>query len=88
MEDYVKELGIDKIGEYNKDDSYVIDLANSNEFSKIYSILSKNSNLEELDDSSTLTADNSNVVFTDDNHVINLIADFEADKYKVTFTEM
>lgn len=91
MEEYLKNLGINKPGEMNSEGTYVVALANSAEFSKIYSILDKNTDLQELDDSSTLTVENSNIVFidsNDDNYLINLIADFDADTYKLTITEV
>lgn len=79
----LQELGIEERGNYSKDDSYVVDLPNSDEFGKIYSKLDKNDDVEYLEDNSLLTVNNASMYYRYDDIQITLIADFLNDEYKV-----
>ena len=89
MESIIKDLGINKPGTYSKDNTYVIDLEDSEEFGKIYSTLDSNDELDYLDDSSLLTIHNSNIIYNYNDEIqINLIADFDHDSYRVVVQEI
>ena len=79
----LQELGIEERGNYSKDDSYVIDLPDSDTFGKIYSKLDKNDDVEYLEDNSLLTVNNASMYYRYDDVQITLIADFLNDEYKV-----
>lgn len=64
LEEFAKELGISKEGNYSRNDSYVIDLDSSDEFGKMYSLLDTNNDLDYEEDSSLLTVDNSSMIYT------------------------
>lgn len=86
MEEFAKKLGIDYPGELLKD-KYIIPLMNSDEYSKIYTILDK-SDLVELDTSCTLVTDKvSELQYFNDEFVIKLDANFTDDFYRVVITK-
>ena len=88
MEKFLKEIGITQVGHYNNKNNYIIDIEDSNEYGKIYSKLDKNDLVEENDDSSSITANNSHIVFESDDYQFTLIADFENDAYKLVCKEI
>lgn len=86
-QEFAKQLGITKEGNY-VDGIYVITLDNSNEYSKVYTILDK-SNLCDLDvDEITLDVQNSLMVYLADNFDIKLKANFDTNTYSVSFEEV
>lgn len=82
MEDFLRGIGIYKLGTVSEDGSYIVDLRDSNEYSKYYSILD-NSDLEFVDDISLTNLFSSNLVYQNDTYQINLQGDFENDIYKL-----
>ena len=88
MKEFLKELGITDNGEYSKDNSYVIDIDDSDTYGKYYSKLDKSDLVDEIDDNSLLTLHNSSINFEGDNYLITLIADFEQDLYKLVCKEI
>ena len=86
MEEFLRSLGI--TGDLQKSNaSYVMDISNSNEYGRIYSLLDKNEEVEEDPESSQVTMDYSSVQFFNDDFTIQLIADFEHDEYRLTIKE-
>lgn len=83
MEEFLNSIGINKRGTYSDDNSYVIDLSSDREYAKYYSILERSDKLDLLEDSSTVTFDNANVMFQSDDYMINIIADWNANTYKI-----
>ena len=86
MEEELKRLGIEQEGQEGKDGSYVITIKNSDEWGKIFSKLD-NSDLEEMEENSLLTDNNSSLMFRSDNYQYNLLADFSANEYKLVITK-
>ena len=80
MENFLKELGINK--EFTKQgDKLVISLEDSNEFSKMYTLLDK-SPLVDLDvENIELTSELNTLVYLGDEFDITLKADFKDDVY-------
>jgi len=87
MEEFLNSLGI--AGKFNKkkDGSAVLDLMDSNEYGKIYSKLDKSDLVEEDPDASSITYESSNISFSNDEYIITLVGDFDADIYKVVVRE-
>ena len=82
MEEFAKKLGIDYPGDI-VNDKLIIPLLNSDEYSKVYTILDK-SDLVELDSSCTLVTDKvSELQYFNDEFVIKLDANFIDDLYRV-----
>ena len=87
LEKFLAKLGISQVGHYTKTNTYVIDIEDSDEYGKIYSLLDKSDEIEEDEDSSTITVHNSNIVFESENYQLTLIADFDQDTYKLVCKE-
>lgn len=87
LEKFLQRIGITQVGHYTKSNTYVIDIEDSNEYGKIYSLLDKSAEVEEDEDSSTITVHTSNIIYESDNFQFNLIADFDQDTYKLVCKE-
>jgi hypothetical protein len=87
LEKFLEQLGIDQVGHYTKTNTYIIDIEDSDEYGKIYSLLDKSDKVEEDEDSSTITIHTSNIIYESDNFQFTLIADFDQDTYKLVCKE-
>lgn len=87
MEETLRELGITERGEYARNNSYVITLGDSDDFSRYYARLDKNPDVEELTDSSQLTLHDANVIFKYEDLQISLQGNFDTDEYKLVATK-
>lgn len=88
MEELLRKLGIvDKPTE--KEDSYIIDIQDSDEYARYYSKLDKSDLLEEDDESSQVTLENSSIQYetTDGKFSLTLLADFDGDVYTLVIKE-
>ena len=89
MEKLLKDLGITKAGSYSKDGSYVIDLDNSDEFGKIYSLLENSEDLYYMEENNLLTVSNASMTYRyGEEYQLQLIADFNYDLYKLVVNEI
>lgn len=86
MEEFLQSLGI-KGNLQKSSNSYVMDIDNSNEYGRIYSLLDKSEEVEEDPESSQVTFDYSSIQFFNDEYIIQLIADFENNSYRLTIKE-
>ena len=87
LEKFLEKLGISQVGHYSKTNTYIIDIEDSDEYGKIYSLLDKSEEIEEDEDSSTITVHTSNIVFESETYQLTLIADFDQDTYKLVCKE-
>lgn len=86
IEEFVKDLGIYLDGHW-EESKYVIDLVDSDEYSKMYTILD-NSEKVDLDEDSTLVTDKvSELLYLSDDYDIKLVANFADDIYKIVIKE-
>lgn len=89
IEQLSKELGITARGQRGDDNTYTINIKDSNEYGRYESLLYKSDLLEVLDESSYVTADNANLDYKYENqYILSLIADFDEDLYKLVIIEM
>ena len=88
MKDLLNKIGITDPGYFTKDKGYVIDFENSEAFNKAFSRLDKSDLVDENEDSSVITLSVSNVMYSNDEYSLNLIADFDQDTYKLVVTEL
>lgn len=88
MEDFLHNLGILAHGTYTDDGAYSIDLANDREYSRMFALLGKTESVKQLEDISTVTFENANVLFQSDDYVISLIADWDNNIYKLVCKEV
>ena len=87
-QEYIKELGINKQANKGDNNSYVVDILNSDEYGKIYSILDKaidSEELEMLEDNQVVTEQGSSLLYesTSEPYLLNLLADFDGDVYQL-----
>ena len=87
MDNFLSKLGIDLEGE-RQGNNYIVDIPDSNIFNNIFSLLDISDLVEENDDSSSITLNSSNVEYIGDDYLLNLIADFSQDIYKLVITEL
>ena len=86
-EEFAKHLGITKEGQF-VDNVYVISLDNSNEYSKVYTLLDKSDELDLDIEKISLDVKNSLITYLSDNYDVKLVADFDENIYTVTFEEV
>lgn len=85
----LKKLHINRRGSYSEEDTYTIDLEDSDEYGIYNSILERDGRLENIYESSFVTPDNANLDYKyGDEYLISLIADFNEDTYKIVIVEM
>lgn len=87
MEEFLKELGINKEPTESEDGVLVIDIANSDEYAKYYSLLEKSDLVEEDQYSSQITLEASSIQYVNDDFTITLLSNLEADTYQLTIKE-
>lgn len=87
MEEFLREVGITKEPTLSEDGTMVVEIDNSNEYAKFYSILEKSELVDEDETSSQLTLEASSIQYVGDDYVITLMSDLEADTYKLTIKE-
>ena len=86
-EEFARELGITQPGSY-VDGVYVIPLNNSNEYSRIYTILDKSDKCDLDGEEINLDVQQSLMVYLADEFDIKLQANFDTDDYSVSFEEV
>ena len=87
MEEFLNELGIREDGVFAPDGSYVIDIPNAVSYGRYVSILDKSDELEEDTESSQITSGPSSIQYVGEEYTITLLADFDADTYKLVMRE-
>lgn len=88
MKGFLRKLGLDYVGYYSDSDTYVIDLNDSDEYTKVFTKLDRSNLVEEVEDASISNSSISNVLYVNDDFSINIIADFESDNYRIVVHEM
>lgn len=88
MNELLKRIGITQRGYWGKDNSYIIDLNDSNTFGKVYSLLEKSDLIDSMDDNDLISSDNISVLYTNDEYLFNLIMNLEQDSYQLIVTEL
>ena len=84
--DFLTKLGISQEG-VEQGDKYVIDLGDSNAYSRVYTILDK-SELVDLDvENISMTEEESTMIYLSDNYDLTLSANFNDNKYTLTIKE-
>lgn len=87
LKDELKEIGITDTGYYSKNNSYIIDIDDSDKYGTYFSLLDKSNIVEEDYDSGLLTLTNSSLTFQSKEYRYVLLADFENDAYKLICSE-
>ena len=88
MKELLRKIGITEAGYFSSNNNYVIDFDNSEEYNKAFSKLDRTDLVEENDDTSVINMSVSNIMYSNDDFSLNLIADFDNDTYKLVVTEL
>ncbi len=86
MEELLKDIGINNTFT-RKGNQLIYDIKNGDEYGRIYSLLDKSDLVDEDEESSMITMDNSSIQWVADEGTITLIADFNLDEYKLVVRE-
>ena len=86
MEQFVKQLGIPRKGYYD-DNKYVVELTDSNDFSRIYSLLEE-SDIIELDENILMTEFLTNIIYVGEKFRLQLVGNYEKDIYKIIVEDL
>lgn len=87
MREFLKQLGINRVGHYSNKGYYVIDLNSDVEIAKCFSQLSHSDLVDEVEDKSIITVDSMSQVFESDEYEITLLSDFNSDRYQIVVKE-
>lgn len=90
VKELLKKLNIDYEGEYNKDESYVIDLPDSKTFGNIFTILDNSNLVDILEDNQVITEQGSSLLYEviDEPYILNLLGDWESNQYQLVITNI
>jgi hypothetical protein len=88
IEQLLRELNIHIAGSYTNKSTYVIDLEDSNEYGRIYSLLERSDLLELISDTSFLNSENGSMEYQYEDEEgtiiqLSLIANWDNDEYKL-----
>jgi hypothetical protein len=86
MKEFVVKLGINLEGRMDGE-KYIVELSDSDEYSRMYTLLDS-SDLVEIEEDATLLTDKvGELLFTDDMFNIKLVGNFDSDIYRLVVTE-
>jgi hypothetical protein len=86
MKEFVDKLGIGIEGT-TEGDKYIIELSDSNEYSRMYTLLDS-SDLVEIEEDATLLTDKvGELIFTGEFFDVKLVGNFSSDIYRIVITE-
>ena len=89
MEEFLNEIGIKGDLVRSNNGNYVINLVDSDDYARCYSKLDKSDLVEENEESSQVTLENSSIQYIseDEKYTITLLGDFDGDVYSLTIRE-
>lgn len=89
IEEIIKKLNLTEyeVENNSKDNSYTIRLKDSNDYSKVYTILDKSDDFDLDVDKMLLNENVSEFIYLCDDYDVKLIANLSEDKYKVIIEE-
>jgi len=85
--DFLKEIGIDKIG-FVEEDKYVVELDNSNDYQQVFELLELSELVSLDEDNVEFDEDMNKATYKNEKYEINLIANFKEDSYKIEVREV
>lgn len=83
MKEFLQELGIEDPGHFNDDDEYVIDIEDSNQYSRVFSKLENSKKVHEVEDDSVFDLEKNTLYFESEDYDIELSADLDEDTYSL-----
>lgn len=86
MDEFLKGIGIEETGRYDGD-KYVVDLPDSDAWSRAHTLLAKSGKADLDGDSVLVSMKASDETFLSDDYDIRIVANFEDDVYKIIVEE-
>lgn len=87
MDELLKEIGIQGTLVDGKNGTKVLEIEGSDNYGRIYSRLDNSDLVDEDEESSQMTSDTASTIYESEDYIITLLADFNADEYKLTIKE-
>lgn len=84
--EFAEELGIKENGNF-KDNVYIVNLDNSDEYSKIYTLLSNSELLELNPEAINLGVSEAIISYDSEDYTVKLLANFDEDVYTVSIED-
>lgn len=90
VEEYLKSIGINEEPVKSDNDSYVINIINSNQYGRIFSKLERSNDLDPLEDNQVVTEEGSSLVYESESEpfLLSLLADFAGDTYQLVINKL
>lgn len=86
VKEFAKSIGLEQDG-YQDGAKYIIELVDSNEFSRVYTLLDKSELLDIQEDATLLTDKVGELIYLSDDYDVKLVGNFISDIYRVVITE-
>lgn len=86
VKEFAKAIGLEQDG-YQDGSKYIIELVDSNEFSRVYTLLDKSELLDIQEDATLLTDKVGELIYLSDDYDVKLVGNFVSDIYRVVITE-
>lgn len=86
VKEFAKAIGLEQDG-YQDGAKYIIELVDSNEFSRVYTLLDKSELLDIQEDATLLTDKVGELIYLSDDYDVKLVGNFVSDIYRVVITE-
>lgn len=88
-QEYLKQLNINKSGEYS-DDAYVVDLLDSTEYGRVFSLLDRSDDLDIMQDNQVVTTEGSSLTYESlsQPYLLSLLADWEGNVYQLVVSKI
>lgn len=87
MEEILNELNIPDEGKYTSNGAYEITIPNSNTYSRYYSLLENNDDVEQMEDNALLTLNEGRLLYKYRGYLLDLQGDFKNNIYKLVITK-
>lgn len=83
MKEFLQRLNINNDGYLTDDDEYVVEIKDSNEYSKVFSKIESSDLVHEVEDDSVFDIDNNTLYFEAEDYDLELNADLKEDTYSL-----
>ena len=90
IEEFLKSININKSGEYNDNNNYIISLLDSKEYGRVFSTLEKSDAVDIMEDNQVITEQGSSLMYEaiEEPYILNLLADFDNSIYQLVITNI
>lgn len=83
MKEFLRSLGINQEGHESDDGVYIVNIEDSNEYSKVFSKLENSDQVHEVENDSVFDLEKNVLYFESESYDLELYADLEEDSYEL-----